>query len=334
MRLPFQVAFFLIKKMNLKELFKDSFKNRKEEYSDVITSKEINLLLENKILKAYLPKTLGGLEYNIFEMLNLIEDAGYLNGSLGWLVQIGNGGNYFASNFKNQKVLEQFKEPHFVIAGSGTSTCKAERKGEGVYIEYGTWKYCSGSNYASHFTITFDLEGKTVSALLPKNDVNIVYDWNTIGMKNTSTNSIEVHNIYIPNENLFKVDKQINFLETPIFNLPFIVYAQGFFIHVLYGMVKRMINESGINKFDEKLKLFKEENKEIINTCLEENELSEKQQIIFQDKYQNQAKEIKNIANCIYEKNGMKSIYINNIISVFYLDIITICQHKLLQKSE
>lgn len=320
--------------MNLKELFKDSFKNRKEEYSDVITSKEINLLLENKILKAYLPKTLGGLEYNIFEMLNLIEDAGYINGSLGWLVQIGNGGNYFASNFKNQKVLEQFKEPHFVIAGSGTSTCKAERKGEGVYIEYGTWKYCSGSNYASHFTITFDLEGKTVSALLPKNDVNIVYDWNTIGMKNTSTNSIEVHNIYIPDENLFKVDKQINFLETPIFNLPFIVYAQGFFIHVLYGMVQRMIDASKKNsQFQNQINSFKNENNQIINNCLNKS-INEEQQLKFQTKYKKQAKELKKIATEIFESNGMNSIYSNNLISTFYLDILTICQHKLLQEEK
>lgn len=318
--------------MNLKEIFKDSFQNRKQEYSDTISSKEIHLLFENKTLKAYLPKSLGGLEYNIFETLQIIEDAGYINGSLGWLVQIGNGGNYFASNFKNKEVLKYFEDPNFVLAGSGTVTCKAEKSDEGVYIPYGTWKYCSGSSYASHFTITFDLEGETVSALIPKNDVNIIYDWDTIGMKNTSTNSIEVNNLFIPKENLFKVHEQFNFVNNPFFNLPFIVYAQGFFIHVLYGMVTRMVDESNTkSQHQERINLFKEENQEIINTCLNEK-ITEEQELTFQKKYKNQAKELKSIANEIFESNGMKSIYSNNLISSFYLDILTICQHKLLQE--
>lgn len=317
--------------MNLKEIFKDSFKNRKGEYSDEITPKEINLLFENKLLKAYLPKSLNGLNCDIFEMLQLIEDASYINGSLGWLVQIGNGGNYFASNFDNEVIFDYFRDPQFVIAGSGKSTCKGEKKEEGVYIEYGTWKYCSGSSYASHFTITFDLEGKTVSAIVNKNDVNVIYDWNTIGMKNTSTNSIEVSQLYIPKENLFKVEEQNNFLEVPFFNLPFIIYAQGFFIHVLYGMIKRMVTESESLEFEEELNSFKEENNLIISTCLKEKNLTEVQQAVFEKNYQRQALKIKQIANRLFEKNGMSSIDQKNLIGIFYLDILTICQHKLLQ---
>ena len=318
--------------MEIKQLFKDSFTNKKGEYLDEISSKEINILFEHKLLKAFLPNELNGLNCNIFQTLQLIEDAAYLNGSLGWLVQIGNGGNYFASNFNNETILNFFKDSQFVIAGSGTATCKAEKKEKGVFIEYGTWKYCSGSAYASHFTLTFDLEGETVSAIVNKNDVNVIYDWNTIGMKNTSTNSIEVNQLFIPNENLFHVSIQKNYTNIPIFGLPFLIYAQGFFIHVLYGIIKRMTEESNDIKHLQSIEKMKEESNQIINICLKNKTLSEEEQLKFQSLYKLQAEELQTIATTIFKKNGMASVYKENIISTFYMDLITLCQHKLLQQ--
>ena len=97
-------------------------------------------------------------------------------------------------------------------------------------------------------------------------------------------------------------------------------------------MVTRMVDESNTkSQHQERINLFKEENQEIINTCLNEK-ITEEQELTFQKKYKNQAKELKSIANEIFESNGMKSIYSNNLISSFYLDILTICQHKLLQE--
>jgi len=318
--------------IDLKTIFNDSFKNEDSSYKNEIVESDISLLFKHKILKSFLPeKKYNGLGYTIEQTLKLIEDASYLNGSLGWLVQIGNGGNYFLSNFSEEQAQHYFPQTNFVIAGSGTSTATATSENEG-FIVSGKWKYCSGSIYASHFTITFNTEKEEVySAIIPRKDVSIIFDWDTIGMKNTSTNSIQISDIFIHKNQLFKVNVQKQFQDTSPFNLPFLIYAQGFFIHVLYGMVNRMIVESKTSISKDIFIQFKKEHSKILNYCSKNQNLSYKEEESFQETYRLQAIQLKAIASDIFTSRGMQSIFTNDLISVFYLDVLTICQHKLLQ---
>ncbi len=87
--------------MNIQQLFSNSFKSKDGSYSNTFTSKELEIIQENKLFKCFLPKNLGGLEMNLFRTLDVIEQCAYINGSLGWMIQIGNGGNYFVTNIQN-----------------------------------------------------------------------------------------------------------------------------------------------------------------------------------------------------------------------------------------
>lgn len=208
-------------------------------------SKTITYLKNQKLLKAFLPETLGGLNFSLPEMMELIERTSFIDGSLGWLVQIGNGGNYFISNLSNEVVDDLFGSHDFVIAGSGAVNTKAIEKDNGVVVS-GKWNYCSGSAYASHFTIGFKKEGDSTkyAAILPKYGVNVQKNWDAFGLRSTSTNTIEINNQFIPQRNIFVVDEQINYQDLAIVALPFDVYAQAFFMPVAFGVFSHFIVEA------------------------------------------------------------------------------------------
>jgi len=230
---------------SIKDIFRDSFKNSKGEYLNELKAKEINLLFEHKLFKCFLSERLNGLGLTIPQTLSIIEDASYINGSLGWLIQIGNGGNYFLTNFDEKAGIDLFSKKNAVIAGSGTATTSAKLVENGVIVS-GKWKFCSGSEYATLFTITFKIgdSDETKSGIIPREQVKIIDDWKTIGMKNTSSNSIELENVFIPNEHIFSVFDKKSFLDETVFNLPFIIYAQAFFISVAFGIFKRLLDET------------------------------------------------------------------------------------------
>ena len=121
---------------SVKDIFKDSFKNSNGEYSNELTQKEIDLLFEHKLFKCFLSEKVNGFGLTIPQTLSIIEDASYLNGSLGWLIQIGNGGNYFLSNFEEKTGISLFSKNNAVIAGSGTATSSAKlvEGGRAIYI--------------------------------------------------------------------------------------------------------------------------------------------------------------------------------------------------------
>lgn len=318
--------------MNIKQIFQNYFTNEDGSYKNEITSEILDIIYRKKLFKSFLPKELNGLSYSIHETLDLIKTCSYVNGSLGWLIQIGNGGNYFASNFPKEQSIQLFSSQKAVIAGSGSINGTVERVNNGWRIN-GKWKYCSGSEYATLFTFCIEIDGEIWAVIAEKEQVIVHQDWNTFGMKATSTNTIELKNQFIKKEQLFKVDRQLSWEDYPIFKLPFLIYAQVFFVHNLYGMLDRLGDESQSDDL-------KRETKQLLASSIKEHqsilESVEKNPIIdeitqnhFMNRYKKQVTNIQNQALKLFSAKSIDAVYENNISGIFFRDILTVCQHKL-----
>jgi hypothetical protein len=342
---------------NVLQIFSTSFVDSNGKYSNTISDRDVQLLFDHKLFKCFLSKDLNGLGLSIQDTLKVIEKAAYVNGSLGWLVQIGNGGNYFASNFDSEVSTELFSKSNAVIAGSGAPSAKCKRVAGGVVVS-GIWKFCSGSEYATLFTITFKEEHSdgVLSGIIDRSKVIIHNDWKTIGMKNTSTNSIEVHDVFIPDKHLFSVGNQRAFSEEKVFNFPFIIYAQSFFIQVVFGIFKRMLDEtdtivkksenlnslSQINRF-KKLGSLLIEGERLLNsakfTCEEmityiddRPAITALESLKFQERYIFNSTNIREHALKMYVQHGIDAIYEDTLINVLFNDILIVCQHKIMNE--
>jgi hypothetical protein len=336
---------------DLHAIFSNSFRTAEGDYSDLITDKEIELLFQHKLFKCFLPESLGGLALDLPATLRIIQDAAYINGSLGWLVQIGNGGMYFATNF-DEKLAEKFLQPaNAVISGSGTPTAKAVAC-EGGYMLSGSWKYCSGSAYATLFTVTFttDDSDEILSAVVPRKEVKVINDWDTIGMRNTSTNTIQLENVFLSNDQLFKVSERKAYFNEPALSLPFILYAQAFFIHVVFGVFDRLLTEaeqmlpentSTSERVKKCLELIQkgrislETSKKTVDSIVlkilaPSASFTEEEELAFQQTFIEKAKEMRVLAAELYASMGIEVIYRNNPVAICYMDLVTVSQHKLL----
>lgn len=341
--------------MNIAALFSDSFKDSNGLYTNAFTTKELQLIHEHRLFKCFLPEHLGGLAMNLSETLDIIEQCAYLNGSLGWLIQIGNGGNYFVTNLEKSVADQLFTPADAVIAGSGTPTGTARRV-SGGYMFTGQWRFCSGADYATLFTATCKIEGseEVISGIVPRSDVTIIPDWDTSGMQQTSTHSISLNEQFVPNGHIFKTLERRSYFDLPILDLPFVIYAQAFFIHVIYGLIRRILDETE-RMFESKkhfwhahkpvkftkVRLAIENGRNRLSTCrnevnvlIAELEKSQLENIAFHEDVKvsiiKQSLELKQYAHDTFSLLGMDALYRNHPLNTAYMDLITICQHSLL----
>ncbi len=216
-------------------------------YCDGFPDTALSIIRKEKLFKLFLPESLGGLGFSLQETLNVIQRCAYINGTLGWLVQIGNGGNYFAAFIEEKVTHELFSPAHAVLAGSGAITGIATPV-EGGYTVTGKWKYASGSAYASFFTISAKVAGseQNISCVLMPEQVNVIDDWKSIGMRFSATNTFTAENQFVPDKFVFGLAEQKCFKDIPIFSLPFFPFAQSFFLSVQYGLLSRILHEASV----------------------------------------------------------------------------------------
>lgn len=218
--------------------------------SNVFSNQVINEIQDSKILLIWVPKSYGGLGYDLQKGLDEIQKLAQKNGSLAWMVTLCAGANYFSRNLKPEIAEALFKNQNICFGGSGMIGGTAEKNGD-KYLINGCWKYATGSIYLTHFTFNakvikdgipvLDNNGQEQfkSFIISKEFVKIVEDWTSMGMKETQTHAFEIFNQNISKDfsfvyNTFYSSSNLDKIPFQIFtDLTFIVNYLGMAIHYL-----------------------------------------------------------------------------------------------------
>ncbi len=339
--------------MNLRSQFKPMFYDEQGLFQENVAANVIQEAQKQGLFKAFLPEELLGNNWDLSQTLTLFRDTAYCSGSFGWLIQIGNGGTYFVCNNNDSTNQHFFSSIDAVLTGSAMVGGSAH-KTVGGYLVSGQWKYASGSAFATVFTATVMREDtqEVWTALIPREQVTVIEDWNTLGMRSTSSNSFKVEQVFVAEEHFFQTAKKINYLDHAIFNLPFFVYAQVFFTSTLQGMIERFVEEGkGVleHKRDvwekyvpgkvERVSVLEEmavswlqstQNKidELVDCLGTESILNEAEIMAL---FKENAQTIKEWAHQWFSIFGMEVLDQTHIVNIFYRDILTITHHGLLQ---
>lgn len=312
-----------------------------------VTPQIIQEFIEHKLFKCNLPKKYGGLDWDLMQTLDFFEVAAYNDGSLGWLLQIGNGGNYFASSFPEEVATEIFSDKSTVIAGSGAPTGIAVKVEKGYKIT-GKWPYCSGSDYANWFTMNCKVAGtdEIASFITRRNQVEVIEDWDTVGMRETSSNSIQATDIFIEDRFCFDVHVNHNHIENEVLNLPFVLYAELFFMAVVCGLVRKIASEAedlipcrseldqkhiqeGVKDLLDNIEIIQNDVKRTLhNVSMKPNELEAHE---LGRRIKNFVNKVRIEIHQIYPHLGMRVIHASHPIATAYQDLITIAQHSMLR---
>lgn len=219
-----------------------------------LSQEVLEWIAQENLWNLWVPKCNGGLELSLTEGLKKLRTLAKTDGSLGWTVTLCSGANFFIGNLQEEVADEIFmdgKRP--ILGGSGGVFGTAGKQGEGYMIS-GVWKYATGAPYLTHFTLSakileggkevLDEEGAPLIRcfVLNREDVELIRDWNTMGLEATATHSFQVKSKWIHEKYSFVYDEL--HLPHPIFKVPFTIFADLTLWVNYVGMAEHFLEES------------------------------------------------------------------------------------------
>lgn len=211
----------------------------------------LELIYEHQLFKLFTAKELGGQDLDLLKGMKVFQEMSALDGNFGWLVTIGTGGNAFIPTL-NKEVCEKIFSPrNAVIAGSGYPTGIAIQIDEG-YSVTGQWKYCSGADYATTFTMNCFVEkegirtDEIISCSVNSDHVEVLNDWRAMGLKATASHTIRVQNVWVPQEDTFQLGTMKNTYGNAVHSFPFGAFAEASFLSVCLGITENFLEEASI----------------------------------------------------------------------------------------
>lgn len=221
----------------------------------VFTKQTLDWIAQENLWNLWVPKKYGGLEQSLSDGLLKLQELARIDGSLGWTVTLCSGANYFIGNMNPEAAKQIFIDARNPVCfgGSGGVFGTAEKKGD-YYEISGNWRYATGALYLSHFTLNAEIfengekmqndEGtsKIVSFVLPKEEVSIMEDWDTMGLKASATCSFEVEKVSL-HKNFSFIYNEF-FQPQDIFKIPFSVFADLTLWVNYIGMAEHFLAEA------------------------------------------------------------------------------------------
>ncbi|WP_160137322.1 hypothetical protein [Chryseobacterium sp. c4a] len=309
----------------------------------------IDQIHQERLLQIWVPKMYGGLGFRLREGLSVLFDWSKIDGSLGWMLTLCSGANFFARNLKPEIAKELFSDSKTCFGGSGMIGGTAEKQTDGTFLMNGLWHFATGAPHLSHFTLNakltengnplLDKSGSEMirSFVIPKNKTEIIPNWKSMGMKATGTYSFRVENVKISEEYSFIYDEF--FTDDALDEIPFSIFADLTLLVNYLGMVAHFSEEAikirpqlDLHSFNEKIEKEMERIIEFANEI--ESLLNDLTTISFEKQ-----KEIHNYSSNlveslshqileIYFQLGIKASHTDSPVYQIFCDYFTATQHS------
>jgi len=198
------------------------------------------------VYRALVAKRYGGDEKSPAEFCELIETISKADGSAGWVASFGIGGVYLAALPLGTLEKLYANGPDVVFAGGIFPPQPAELV-EGGFKVSGRWSWGSGSMGAEVVgagILPKNAEGSGLPrmAVMPREKVQIVPNWDVMGLLGTGSHDIVVKDVVVPEEWTF-VRGGAASLDTPLYRYPTLSFAAQVLTVVGLGIGRAAINE-------------------------------------------------------------------------------------------
>jgi alkylation response protein AidB-like acyl-CoA dehydrogenase len=215
-------------------------------------SQQLSIIYEQKWFNLFVPEEYGGLALSLPEGLKIEESLAWADGSTAWTVTLCSGANWFTGFLQRGIAKHVFRDEKTCFAGSGRPSGIANRTEYGYEIT-GVWKYASGAPHATVFTANCLIEEEGVAVhnadgsplvrafLFLREEVILEEDWRSIGMIATASHSFKVEQLLVKENRCFTIDNLHPVLSHPIYQFPFLQFAEATLAVNSSGMAARFI---------------------------------------------------------------------------------------------
>ncbi|WPN44576.1 acyl-CoA dehydrogenase family protein [Pseudomonas sp. P8_241] len=170
------------------------------------------------LLSMTTPRRFGGEAVSVRTFLNVVAELGRADAGVAWVTALTNVTTWCAATFFGAEAAEEVfggAKPARVTGVLSPRKAVVKKVEGGYLIEEGLWGFNSGIYHATWDMLGIplvDATGKVVDqgvALIPVEQIEILNDWNVIGISGSGSSSVSVKNVFVPNARIGSVTRAI-----------------------------------------------------------------------------------------------------------------------------
>ncbi|MDB5997333.1 MAG: hsaA 1 [Pseudomonas sp.] len=201
------------------------------------------------IFRASTPKRFGGDALAPAEFLRIVERVSEADGSAGWVTAFGSANIYLASLPVETQALIYADGPDQVYAG-GLYPLQPAIEIEGGWEVSGHWRFASGCKGANWIGVGIGgtaangggaAAGKPLTAVFPAAEVQIVDNWNVVGMQGTGSHDLKLSKQKIDHAWTF-VRGTAATIDEPLYHYPSVSYQAQVHAAVNLGLARAALD--------------------------------------------------------------------------------------------
>lgn len=203
------------------------------------------------LFRMLLPAWLNGGALDPLTYTEVVEEIATHDGSAAWCVNQGSGCSITAGNLGQQAAREIFGSANAVLAWGPSPGARAQVVKGGYLVNY-KGAFASGSRYATSLgalCLVHEQDGSPRLApsgktemramLFPKSSAEVLFDWNTSGLRGTGSDSYNVTNLFVPEEHtVLRDDEATRKDDSPHYKYASTMTYSSGFGHVALGIAK------------------------------------------------------------------------------------------------
>ncbi|MEB8342406.1 acyl-CoA dehydrogenase family protein [Streptomyces endophyticus] len=197
------------------------------------------------LYRASAPRRFGGEPLPPAAFLRLIERISRVDGSAGWVASFGSSLIYLAALPLETQERLYADGPDIAFAG-GLFPVQSAEQVDGGYRVSGRWKFASGCKGADVLGVGIkvgeDRAGRPRTAVLRPEDVEIVENWDVIGMRGTGSHDLAVDGVVVPEEWTFVRGGEPT-VDEPLYRYPAVPYAAQVLAVVGLGVARAALDQ-------------------------------------------------------------------------------------------
>jgi len=208
------------------------------------------------IFRALQPRSLGGFEMGPVEFIEMIEELAHADGSAGWIAAIGAGAPAFTAWLEPAVANELFgSDADFTAATMFAPTGRAVPDATGRFTVEGRWPFASGCRHAEWFVagmLVFDGDTPRILpdqgpdwrlAFFPRDNAEIVDNWDVLGLRATGSNDIVARALGVAEKHTISPFFQPARQDGPLWRLAFFTLVGAALVGVPLGIARRALDE-------------------------------------------------------------------------------------------
>ncbi|MBB5499949.1 acyl-CoA dehydrogenase family protein [Paraburkholderia sp. MM5384-R2] len=224
---------------------------RRDEF-DAVSHVPRDMIVKMKragIFRASTPKRFGGDALPPPQFLAMLERIAIADGSTAWVAAFGSANTYLASLPVETQARIYASGPDQVFAGGLYPLQPAERA-PGGYVVSGQWRFASGCKGADWLGVGIGgapgkvgdaNAGKPFTAVFPASEVEIVDNWNVVGMQGTGSHDLRLKNKFVDEQWTF-VRGGAPLIDEPLYRYPAVAYQAQVHAAVNLGLARAALD--------------------------------------------------------------------------------------------